>query len=127
MQILAFLVAGIASWFQPPPEYDGMRVCAMNVVPAGTRVIVVNDDNGRESECTVIGTGPFVVGRVFDGNPQVAQDLGYYEAGTAHVRVYRVIGFMPPCKLVPQAQRCVNPPPKPCILGLPKPAVLNCK
>jgi len=91
MNALAFLCAGIASWFVPNAPYSNGDWCAMNVAPPGTRVLIVNADNRREATCTILGSGPFVSGRVLDVAPSVAKRLGFYSAGLAHVRVYRVI------------------------------------
>ncbi len=85
----AFIVSGTASWFYPAAAYGRDRVCAMNVVPSGTRVRVVNRDNGREATCIVIGTGPFIPGRVIDVSASVANVLGF--DGLANVNVYRAI------------------------------------
>lgn len=88
MIIGATLVAiGIASWFTPYQSmYDGCRVCAMNVVASGRRVRIKT--KYRSSSCVVIGTGPFVAGRVIDVSPLVRDDLGMKQAGLARVRVY---------------------------------------
>lgn len=129
MNILVFVVAGFASWFNIDVNLYGSdaRVCAMNVLPPGTRITIVRDDNGRESDCVVIGTGPFKPGRVLDASPAVAADLGYVDAGVVRVRVYRRVGRMKPCKTIPQPQTCAAPPPAPCELPLPHPAIVVCK
>lgn len=90
MLLATSLVAiGVASWFTPYQRmYDGGRFCAMNVVASGARVRIVDLDNGRSSSCAVIGTGPFVRGRVIDVSPLVRDDLHMYEPGLARVRVY---------------------------------------
>ena len=84
-----FIIAGTASWFYPAAAYGRDHVCAMNVVRPGTTVRVVNSDNGREATCVVIGTGPFVPGRVIDVSASVADVLGF--DGLANVNVYRAI------------------------------------
>ncbi len=86
MHSFVFLVAGIASWFRPLPEYGDMRVCAMNLVKPGRRVLVVNAANGDQAYCRVIGTGPFVRGRVIDLSPSMRDAL--HMGGLARVRVY---------------------------------------
>jgi rare lipoprotein A (peptidoglycan hydrolase) len=87
---LVLVAAGVASWFTPYQHmYDGMRVCAMrDVTLIGSRVHIEDLDNGRHSSCVVIGTGPFVAGRVIDVSPLVRDDLGMRFSGLAHVRVY---------------------------------------
>lgn len=84
-----FVTAGTASWFYPAAAYGRDHVCAMNIIPAGTKVRVVNSDNGLESDCVVIGTGPFIPGRVIDVSASVANALGF--TGLANVKVYRNI------------------------------------
>ncbi len=84
-----FVAAGTASWFYPAAEYGRDHVCAMNVEPPGTKVLVVNRDNGREATCTVIGTGPFIPGRAIDVSASVANVLGF--TGLANVKIYRTI------------------------------------
>lgn len=118
MLALVLVAVGVASWFQPyQPMYDGMRVCAMpQRSMIGVHVRVVDLDNGRTSTCVVIGTGPFVPGRVIDVSPLVRDDLRLLEPGTAHVRVYRV-----PCWPTPTPQTCSGAPTR-CVLGLPPPA-----
>lgn len=116
----------MASWFVPPALYQaGFHACAMNVLPAGTRIEIVNDQNGRSSSCVIIRTGPFYGGRILDVSPSVANELGFYHTGLARVRVYRVVGHVPRCKLLPRPQFCKTPPTA-CVLDLPKPAILRC-
>jgi rare lipoprotein A (peptidoglycan hydrolase) len=91
MKALTFVLAGWASWFNPGSMYGDSFVCAMNALPPSTRIVIVDDENGRESPCVVVGTGPFVRGRILDVSPSVAKRLGFYSAGLAHVRVYRII------------------------------------
>jgi hypothetical protein len=91
MNALTFLCFGIASWFVPSGIYSGGAWCAMNVAPPGTRILIVNEDNRREATCTILGSGPFVSGRVLDVAPSVAKRLGFYSSGLAHVRIYRIL------------------------------------
>lgn len=82
-----FLAAGIASWFFPLRDYGvGPMFCAMNDVKVGSRVRIVDEDNRRESECTIVGSGPFVAGRIIDVSPAVRDELAM--GGLASVRVY---------------------------------------
>lgn len=85
----ALIAVGAASWFAPYQRmYDGGYYCAMNVVRPGTLVRVVA---GRyHQRCTVIGSGPFVHGRVIDVSPLVRDDLHMRAAGVVPVRVYRL-------------------------------------
>jgi rare lipoprotein A (peptidoglycan hydrolase) len=80
------IAIGLASWFQPASVYDRRLVCAMRDPQLiGRRVFVRNLDNGRRSSCFVIGTGPFVRGRVIDVSPAVRDQLRL--DGIAPVRV----------------------------------------
>ncbi len=81
-----FLAAGLASWFYPRPMYGSLHVCAMNLVKPGTKVLVVNTDNGDQATCRVVGTGPFVAGRIIDLSPSMRDAL--HMGGIARVRVY---------------------------------------
>lgn len=83
-----FVVAGLASWFHPAAMYGAMKVCAMNAVRPGRRVLVVNASNGDQATCHVIGTGPFVRGRVIDLSPSMRDALQM--GGLARVRVYLI-------------------------------------
>lgn len=125
MPIYTFVLAGWASWFAPTPRFpSAAHVCAMNVVPVATRIEIVNTSNGDASSCTIVGTGPFVPGRVLDVSPAVRDELGM--DGLARVQIYRIVGYLPHCKLEPRPQTCTSPPPRLCLLHLPRPALLRC-
>jgi rare lipoprotein A len=55
----------------------------------GTRVKVVNLDNGRSAVLKIVDRGPFIRGRVIDVSPAAASALGFRQAGLAHVRIER--------------------------------------
>lgn len=114
MLALVMLAAGIASWFTPyQHEYDGMAVCAMlDRHLIGQHVTIESLDNGRRAECVVIGTGPFVPGRVIDVSPTVRKILRM--DGLARVRVW-----LNPCRSTPQPLTCIEP--RLCVLALPEP------
>jgi peptidoglycan lytic transglycosylase len=76
---------GIASYYQNP-HYKGL-IAAHKTLPFGTRVKVVNLDNGRSAIVKIVDRGPFVRGRVIDVSPAAASVLGFREAGLAHVRI----------------------------------------
>lgn len=115
---LTLVAVGVASWFVPSgSQYDGLRVCAMpSIAMISRHVRIVDLDNGRSSTCVVIGTGPFVPGRVIDVSPVVRDELRMYEPGLAHVRVYQL-----PCWPTPTPQTCEGPPSL-CMLDVPPPA-----
>jgi rare lipoprotein A (peptidoglycan hydrolase) len=88
---------GTASWYgtgdagRPtasgaPFDPDAMRI-AQKTLPFGTWVRIRNLRNGREAVAMVDDRGPFHDGRILDATPAVARQLGYYEDGTAPVRM----------------------------------------
>jgi rare lipoprotein A len=78
---------GIASYYQNP-HYSGL-IAAHKTLPMGTRVKVVNLDNGRSAVLKIVDRGPFIRGRVIDVSPAAASALGFRQAGLAHVRIER--------------------------------------
>jgi len=56
-------------------------------LPFGTRVRVTNLDNGRRVVVRINDRGPFKKGRVLDVTPAAARQLGFADAGLAHVRL----------------------------------------
>jgi rare lipoprotein A len=78
---------GIASYYQNP-HYSGL-IAAHKTLPMGTRVKVVNLDNGRSAVLKIVDRGPFIRGRVIDVSPAAASALGFRQAGLAHVRIDR--------------------------------------
>ena len=79
---------GIASYYQNP-HYSGL-IAAHKTLPLGTRVKVVNLDNGRSAILKIVDRGPFIRGRIIDVSPFAASALGFRGAGLAHVRLDRV-------------------------------------
>jgi rare lipoprotein A len=78
---------GIASYYLNP-HFSGL-IAAHKTLPFGTRVRVVNLDNGRSAVLKIVDRGPFIRGRVIDVSPAAASALGFRQAGLAHVRVER--------------------------------------
>jgi rare lipoprotein A (peptidoglycan hydrolase) len=66
-----------------------MRI-AHKTLPFGSWVRIRNLRNGSEAVAMVNDRGPFHGGRVIDATPAVAEQLGFYSDGTAHVRVTAV-------------------------------------
>jgi rare lipoprotein A len=79
---------GIASYYQNP-HYSGL-IAAHKTLPFGTRVKVVNLDNGKSVVLRIVDRGPFIRGRVIDVSPAAASVLGFRQAGLAHVRLERI-------------------------------------
>lgn len=88
---------GLASWYGigatghptasgEPYDPRAMRIASKRL-PFGTWVRIVNQDNGRQAVAMVDDRGPYYPGRIIDGTLAVAQRLGYYRRGTAHVSV----------------------------------------
>lgn len=91
---------GTASWYGQGdagrPTASGaafdpqaMRI-ASKTLPFGTWVRIRNSSNGREAIAMVDDRGPFYGGRILDATPAVARQLGFYERGTARVRMSAV-------------------------------------
>jgi rare lipoprotein A len=79
--------SGIASYYQNP-HYRGL-IAAHKSLPFGTRVKVLNLDNGRSAIVRIVDRGPFIRGRIIDVSPAAANALGFRQAGLAHVRLER--------------------------------------
>ena len=56
-------------------------------LPMGSRVKVLNLDNGRSVILRITDRGPFIRGRVIDVSTVAAEALGFRNAGLAHVRI----------------------------------------
>ncbi len=78
---------GIASYYLNP-HFNGL-IAAHKSLPMGTRVKVINLDNGRSAILKIVDRGPFIRGRVIDVSPAAASVLGFRQAGLAHVRIER--------------------------------------
>ena len=59
-------------------------------LPMGSRVRVLNLDNGRSVIVRIVDRGPFIRGRVIDVSTAAAVTLGFRDAGLAHVRIERI-------------------------------------
>jgi len=79
---------GIASYYQNP-HFKGLTA-AHKTIPFGTRVKVVNLDNGKSAIVRIVDRGPFIRGRIIDVSPSAASVLGFRGAGLAHVRIERL-------------------------------------
>ncbi len=92
-----YVQEGIASWYGADfhgkrtangDRYDMNDITAAHpTLPMPSVVKVTNLDNGRTLKVTVNDRGPFHSKRIIDVSKKAAQLLGFYEAGTAHVRV----------------------------------------
>jgi rare lipoprotein A len=59
-------------------------------LPMGSRVKVLNLDNGRSVIVRIVDRGPFIRGRIIDVSTAAAVTLGFRDAGLAHVRIERI-------------------------------------
>ncbi len=93
---------GLASWYgefhhgQPTAsgevfDMSGLTA-AHRTLPLGTRIRVVNVDNGRSVQVRINDRGPYVAGRILDLSRGAARALDMVERGVAWVRV-DVIGL----------------------------------
>jgi rare lipoprotein A len=97
---------GIASWYGHP--YHGRRTASGEVydmeqmtaahrtLSFGTRVRVVNLDNGKSCEVRINDRGPFIDGRVIDLSHAAAGEIAMVGPGTAHVRLEILAQGQPP-------------------------------
>ncbi len=92
-----FLKTGIASWYGP--GHHGGRTAsgesfdmksytaAHRTLKFGTRVKVLNIDNGREVVVTINDRGPYVKGRIIDLSKVAAAHLGCMRKGICNVKL----------------------------------------
>jgi rare lipoprotein A len=88
---------GVASWYGPTfhGKYtangeifdSGALTAAHRTLPMPVNVRVTNLENGRSLILRVNDRGPFARGRIIDVSARAAQLLGFYQTGTAKVRV----------------------------------------
>jgi rare lipoprotein A len=88
---------GIASWYGPSfygrPTANGEIynagdiTAAHRTLPMPVNVRVTNLDNGKSLVVRVNDRGPYAKGRIIDVSEAAAKLLGFYNAGTARVRV----------------------------------------
>lgn len=88
---------GEASWYGPGfhgrqtasgEVYDmEAMTAAHNQLPFGSRIRVLNLDNGRETQVRINDRGPFARGRVLDLSRAAARAIGMLGPGTARVRI----------------------------------------
>ena len=119
-----YVETGIASWYGE--AFHGKRTAngaiydmneltaAHRTLPMPVSVRVTNLDNGRAIVLIVNDRGPFARGRIIDVSRRGAQLLGFYEAGTALVRVEAIgRGDAPDQPLVSEAPYDPEAPPLP--------------
>ncbi len=89
---------GKASWYSIRTNYgtttaSGQRLsntaatAAHKTLPMGTKVRVINEDNGRSEIVTITDRGPYVKGRIIDVTIGAAERLGFVNRGVVKVRV----------------------------------------
>lgn len=95
-----FITEGTASWYGK--QFHGRKTasgerfntyaltCAHRTLPFGTRLKVINVNNGRETIVIVNDRGPFIRSRVLDVSLAAAEELQFIGQGTALVRIERM-------------------------------------
>ena len=89
---------GKASWYSVRTNFgsrtaSGERLsnegatAAHKTLPMGTKVRVINEDNGKSEIVTINDRGPYVKGRIIDLTVGVADRLGFLSRGVATVKV----------------------------------------
>ncbi len=63
------------------------RTAAHRTLPFGTKVTVINQDNGKRVHVRVNDRGPFVEGRMIDLSKKAARKLGMLKQGVANVEI----------------------------------------
>lgn len=63
------------------------RTAAHRTLPFGTRVAVVNLDNGKRVHVRINDRGPFVAGRMIDLSKKAARKLHMLQQGVANVEI----------------------------------------
>jgi rare lipoprotein A len=96
------LAEGQASWYGP--NFHGKKTAsgerfnmyrytaAHRTLPLGTKIRVVNVDNGKSVVVRINDRGPYAKGRILDLSKRAARKLGMLGTGTAHVKLYLVKG-----------------------------------
>ncbi|MBI2410463.1 MAG: hypothetical protein HYV32_01015 [Candidatus Kerfeldbacteria bacterium] len=75
--------SGKASWY----DWYG---AAMNDLPIGTRILVINPNNGKQATTTVVSTGPYVANRIIDLPRDIFSQLGELSSGVMDVVVRKI-------------------------------------
>ncbi|HEY7141987.1 MAG TPA: septal ring lytic transglycosylase RlpA family protein [Methylomirabilota bacterium] len=93
---------GLASWYGEPHDgrptasgeiFDMTQLTAAHrTLPLGTRLRVVNLENGRAVRVRVNDRGPYVAGRILDLSRRAADVLDMVEQGITRVRLEIVEG-----------------------------------
>jgi rare lipoprotein A len=88
---------GLASWYGEPHHgqptasgeiFDMTRLTAAHrTLPLGTRLRVVNLENGRSVRVRVNDRGPYIAGRVLDLSREAARTLDMVERGVVPVKL----------------------------------------
>lgn len=128
----AYVEEGTASWYGQDfhgkrtangERYDMNAVTAAHpTLPLPSIVKVTNLDNGRVLSVRVNDRGPFHSKRIIDLSRRAAQLLGFYEAGTARVRVEIDAGQSLDLKNVALKR---NPPEMPMVAAVPRGSVAS--
>lgn len=128
----AYIEEGVASWYGADfhgkrtangERYDMNAVTAAHpTLPLPSIVKVTNLDNGRVLNVRINDRGPFHSKRIIDLSRRGAQLLGFYEAGTARVRVE--IDAMQSLDLKNVALRR-NPPEMPPVAAVPRATITS--
>lgn len=67
--------------------HQNKRTAASKTLPFGTKVKVINVDNGKIVHVRITDRGPFVPGRIIDLSKKAARKLGMLQQGVANVEI----------------------------------------
>ena len=94
--VTVFLIGALAAWLWPATYKSSATILIkeqdippelVQSVGIGTRVRVVNKENGKAVVVRINDRGPFVEGRVIDVSFRAAEDLDMIQAGLVRCRV----------------------------------------
>lgn len=87
----------VASWYGPghhnKPTASGQRfdmyknTLAHRTLPLGTKVRLVNPDNGKSAEGVINDRGPYIKGRDVDVSYAMAKQLGFVKKGVTKLKI----------------------------------------
>lgn len=85
---------GKASWYALHSRTASGQIMNPNAMTAahktlafGTKVHVLNEDNGKSTIVTINDRGPFIRGRIIDLSKAAAKRIGLLASGTARVTI----------------------------------------
>lgn len=122
LPVLTFVAFALVGWFPPSSQYPDAKqaICATNMVPVGSTVLLYDDKKRSSAVCKVVGQVANKKGQVFNVSASVRSKLGFKNETT--LRVYRAIGQLSPCPFPPTVSHSAIP--SACTDKLPTPVIV---